>query len=213
MAMSPPIPEPAAELFRVFGPRALALGLFYVNTPALRLELSRYGPWLEQFEQAWDRAREVADTVFADTERLVVVVSGRGGPPLLAQRELFRSVRDCGVRMERPRGWWSEPDVDEIAGVRTFVAFTCGREALHRLLWGALAVDLGVRPRLRGELYVADPARGVLIYPYDDRGMDVIGPNHALLAELHRRFGDYLLNYDRERMDGWFAPGVPPAGS
>jgi len=205
--MSEAIPDPAAELLRVFGPRALALGLFYVNAPALRLELSREGSWLELFEQAWDRSREVADHVFADTERLVVVVSGRGGAPLLAQRELFRSVRACGVRMQRPRGWWVEPDVDGVAGVRTFVAFTCGREALHRLLWGALAVDLGVRPRLAGELYVADPARGVLVHPYDDRGMDIIGADHGLLADLYHRFDHYLLDYDRERMDAYFAPG------
>ena len=53
------------------------------------------------------------------------------------------------------------------------------------------------------------------MHPYDDRGMDVIGPNHALLADLYHRFNERLLDYDRARMDGFFASSsasTPRAG-
>jgi hypothetical protein len=36
---------------------------------------------------------------------------------------------------------------------------------------------------------------------YDDRGMDVVGPDRSRLTELYRRYNDYLLDYDREIMD------------
>lgn len=144
-----------------------------------------------------------------------MVVSAFGGSAAL--RGVSRSLRDLGVRVGRPRAWWTEPYADEWTEgfepeTRVFIAFVVPREALHRLLWGALAKDLGIRPSLGGDLYVADPARGVLVHPYDDRGMDVIGPSHALLAELYERVGDCLLEYDRARMDAFFgggAEGVP----
>lgn len=195
-------------LHRVFGPDAFALPLFYAHAPALRLELSLHGHRLDQFAQAWDRGREIVDHVFGDARALVAVVSWFADGPLIRSRDVFRSLRACGVRTARPRVCWREMYEDEWMDepeIRTFVAFPCARDDLHRLLWGALAADLGIEPRLRAGLFVADPARGILVHPYDDRGMDVIGPNHALLAELYSRFRGYLLDYDRERMAGFFA--------
>lgn len=195
-------------LYAAFGANAFALGCFYQNEPALRFELSLEGHRLDQFAQAWDRARPIVDYAFGDSAELVVVLTSLHADSPSRHRALFRSLRELGVRMGRPRAWWTEPFEDDWMGepeMRLFVAFTCGREALHRLLWGALAVDLGVRPRLADHLFVADPARGVVVHPYDDRGMDVVGPNRALLAELYHRFNAELLDYDRARMDGFFA--------
>lgn len=200
-------PTSREALHRVFGPDAFALPLFYGHAPALRFELSLHGHRLDQFAQAWDRGREIVDHVFGDARELVAVVSWFADGPLIRSRDVFRSLRACGVRTARPRACWREPYEDEWLDqpeVRAFVAFTCERDALHRLLWGALAADLGIEPRLGADLFVADPARGILVHPYDDRGMDVIGPNRALLAELYRRFNGCLLDYDRERMEGFF---------
>jgi hypothetical protein len=209
------LPVLREALHATFGAQAFALGLFYANEPALRFELSRGGHRLDQFEQAWDRAREIADHAFGDARELVVVVSSFGGDSPLRNRALFRSLRACGVRMGRPRAWWAESFQDEWLEepeMRFFAAFACGREALHRLLWGPLAADLGIRPRLQGEIFIADPVRGIVLHPYDDRGMDVIGAHGALL-ELYHRFNDDLLDYDRARMDAFFAsaPPAPPA--
>jgi Domain of unknown function (DUF3885) len=42
---------------------------------------------------------------------------------------------------------------------------------------------------------------GIIINPYDNRGMDVFGPNHDLLKRLYHKRNHWLLEYDRERMD------------
>ncbi len=47
----------------------------------------------------------------------------------------------------------------------------------------------------------------MLVHPYDDRGMDVVGPNHALLADLYARFDAYLSDSDREWIRVFFAGG------
>lgn len=216
--MSVDLPVTREALHAAFGPNAFELPCFYANEPALRFELSLDGDWLGQFEQAWDRARPILDHALGDAREVVVVVSGFAGGVPLQHRDLFRSLRDCRVRMGRPRAWWTEPYHDEYLEEpeeRFFVAFACERQAVRRLLWGALAHDLRIRPRLEGMLYIADPARGIFLHPYDDRGMDVIGPNRALLAELYHRFNDRLLDYDRARMDAFFGPAsgpAPPAG-
>ena len=44
----------------------------------------------------------------------------------------------------------------------------------------------------------------VLIHPYDDRGMDVVGSNRPLLARLYANYGSYLLDYDRKIMAATF---------
>ncbi|HET7231546.1 MAG TPA: DUF3885 domain-containing protein [Longimicrobium sp.] len=194
------------EIEGVFGPQALAWGLFYQNAPALRFELSDGGGYVEMFTRAYDRAREILSVVFAGTSELVVVLSEAGGGGMLAHLSGFRALRGCGVPLPSPYAAWTETtgaewDHEE----RVFLSFRCGREMLNRLLWGALATDIGIRPRLISQLYLADLGRGILAHPYDDRGMDLIGPNHALLAELHARFNPWLLDFDRERMAGFFA--------
>lgn len=202
------------ELYAVFGPRAFQSGLFYAyeKEGALRFELSFGGHRLDLFEQAYDRGREIVDHLFRDSERLVVVVAWWG----LRHGSVVRSLRACGVRIAKPRTVWTEPrgddDDDWDEGERTVVAFACEKEALHRLLWGVFAAELGVRPKLACRLYLADPERGILAHPYDDRGMDVIGPNKALLKEMYDVFNPYLLDFDRERMDAYFLARDADAG-
>lgn len=43
-----------------------------------------------------------------------------------------------------------------------------------------------------------------MVFPYDDRGMDVVGPNKNLLLQLYRQHHPYLLDYDRDAMDATF---------
>lgn len=207
------LPVSREALNAAFGAQAFALGLFYAHEPALRLELSGEGHEVVRFEQAWDRARQIADHALGDARELVVLLTTFQGNSPLENGALFRSLRRCGVRMGRRRAWWVEPYQDEWMDQpdpRFFAAFACGREVLHRLLWGALARELGVRPRLAGDLFIADPARGIVLHPYDDRGLDVIGPRGALL-ELYHRFNDRLMDGDRARMDGFFASDPRPA--
>jgi hypothetical protein len=192
------------EIHRVFGPAALEWGLFYVHEPALRFELSGGGGYIEMFTRAYDRAREIVAAAFADTAELTIVLAHTcGGGP--AERSLaLSSIRHCGIRIPRPYATWTE-DADEDGFARVFLAFRAGREMVDRLLWGALATEMAIHPSLACRVYLADVERGVLAFPYDDRGMDVIGPNHALLGDLYTRFNPWLLDYDRERMDGFFA--------
>lgn len=193
------------ELVNVFGPRALDFALFYKHEGALRFELSVGDGYINLFTSAYDRAREILGFLFRESADLVVILSYFQGEGL----SVFRSLRDCGLRVPRSRiAWRGRMEGDEDPEGWTYVAFRAPKEMLTPLLWGVLAEELGIRPRLVCNLHLADPARGVLAHPYDDRGMDVIGPNKALLQQLFRRFNSYLLDYDRAQMEEYFGSAL-----
>ena len=57
-------------------------------------------------------------------------------------------------------------------------------------------------------MYLLSLDQQILVHPYDNRGMDVVGKNHELLATLYEQFRRYLLDYDRQIMDSTFETRV-----
>jgi hypothetical protein len=49
-------------------------------------------------------------------------------------------------------------------------------------------------------LYLASPSRGVLLHPYDDRGLDVVGTTTDSIRSAYEQFRDWLLRHDLEKM-------------
>lgn len=71
---------------------------------------------------------------------------------------------------------------------------------MYRMIWGTVALELGVRPSLDFKLYVFDLDQRILIHPYDDRGMDVLGPNRERMREIYTKYVDWLLPYNIDEM-------------
>lgn len=82
------------------------------------------------------------------------------------------------------------------------IAFRPPLSLLQNLLWCALAKDFGtIRPSPFCDIYLFNPALRVMALPYDDRGMDVVGPNREFLRQLYQKHQQYLLDHDRPQMD------------
>ena len=58
-----------------------------------------------------------------------------------------------------------------------------------------------IQPNPGCDVYLFNLQKKVVVFPYDDRGMDVVGPNRELLAVLYKRHQSYLLDYDRHAME------------
>ena len=54
------------------------------------------------------------------------------------------------------------------------------------------------------DIYLFNLDKDVMVFPYDDRGMDIAGPNKQFLKQQYQQFGHYLLEYDREAMHAVF---------
>jgi hypothetical protein len=75
------------------------------------------------------------------------------------------------------------------------IAFKAPTEYLINALWCAFSSDFGcIEPNPMADIYLFNLDKEVMVWPYDDRGMDIVGP-----------FEHYLLDYDREAMDAVFS--------
>lgn len=196
----------------VFGGKAFLRPLFYAYPGGLRFELSEGGSAIEQFLTALRKATEVCKDVFGADETVVVCLRCRAGPTPFADRALLRQLKAAGIKVPRTRCLWLDkvPAIDQIDddGPELWLnlAFEAPSSLLQNFLWCAFASDFGaISPRLYCDVYLIGLQQGVLMFPYDDRGMDVVGPNHAALARLYSKYGHYLLDYDRKAMDAAFS--------
>lgn len=73
------------------------------------------------------------------------------------------------------------------------------------LLWSNIGQDIGVRPVAPVLAKLVDIERGVSVYAYDDRGMDITALEPQEIVSLSKDFDSWLLDYDRPRMALAFA--------
>jgi hypothetical protein len=69
----------------------------------------------------------------------------------------------------------------------------------ERLFEAIANQDHGLTPSVRGRVHILDPAAGVLLHMYDDRGMDIIATSVPPLQALKNSFAPWLI---REKLDG-----------
>ncbi|WP_065261280.1 DUF3885 domain-containing protein [Pseudomonas bananamidigenes] len=200
------------EIERIFTDQAFARPLFYSRPGGLRFELSETGGMIEQFLLALRKSTEICTDIFSDEPTLVTCLRFHSGGQRFAHRALLQSVRSAGIEIPAERSIWSErtdPDdwfCESEPEYWINLAFEVPARMLQALLWCALATDFGaIAPNPRCAIYLFNLKAGVMVFPYDDRGMDVVGPNKDLLSRLYHRHHAYLLDYDRPAMDADFA--------
>lgn len=154
------------------------------------------------FLLAIDKAREICGRIFAGRDTVSVCLA-LYGDTYRENLSTFRSLRKLGI--EVPKDHEVLPSVNKEYGTqRILLFFEIESAKLEKILFGKLGAELGIRPTYSAGLYLYDLELGILVHPYDDRGMDVVGPNRELMQELYDKYTHWLLEYDRERMDKWF---------
>jgi len=190
-----------------FSGKAFSRPLFYAYPGGLRFELSEGGTAIELFLVAMRKAWEICSDIFPPSATMAVCLrlhAARSETPY-GLRRIVAQLKEAGIAISRERSIWAEPinredwfdESDPEAWVN--VAFRASTSLIPNLLWCAFASG-NIRPCLHSCLYLFNIEQRVMVWPYDDRGMDVVGPNHALLASLFRKHRRYLLEHDIEVM-------------
>lgn len=214
---------------RTFNGKAFARPLFYCFPGGLRFELSESGAPLDMVLQALAKAQPICEDIFGQTESLVVCFRRRAESSPFGYRKTIRELRNAGVVLPKARNIWLEAVEEEDwfdEGLEEWwlnIAFVAPVALVRNVLWCAFASDFGcIHPRPNCITYLFDLERGVMVFPYDDRGMDVVGPNHEVLSSIFAKHRGALLEYDMEVMLATFEPpnqsfnrtgsGAPPPG-
>jgi len=196
------------DIFRVFGGSAFSRPLFYSFQGGLRFNLSDGGSEIERFMLALERASAICARIF-NKSSLVVCLSVEIREGESSIEDFSHELELMGIEIPPLHSAWlssttNSADADSKFDVR-HIAFEAPISAINSFLWCALASDLpSIRPRVLCDVRLFDLAAGILAFPYDDRGIDVVGHDHHLLADLYTKFSNYLSAFDIDEMKRTF---------
>ena len=164
------------------------------------------GAYVTKFTTAYDRARELARAALGEADPIGVIAAWPH-PSLEidwdgTNRDGFEIINEMGVPTDKYEcawnSWFHPADVEEEPWLHRAVRLTWDQADI--LLWNNIAYEISVRPRAPVHSRLVDLERGVLVYAYDDRGMDVTALKAADIVPLYRRYDRWLLDFDRPRM-------------
>ena len=201
-----------AQIEDKFDGKAFKRPLFYNYEGGLRFELSEGGNYLNQFLTAHRKGMEICSPVFGGCEDITICIRVYGSKRLLSCLSTLKSLREAGLYPTSEKEHWAEfdeewdGDEDYTDSLWHFIAYKAPSENLINALWCAFSSDFGnIEPNPMADIYLFNLDKEVMVFPYDDRGMDIVGPNKQFLKEQYDKFGKYLLDYDREAMDAVFS--------
>lgn len=197
------------QIRRVFEGKAFDRPLFYSYEGGLRFKLSEGEHFINQFLTAHSKGLEICRYIFSDHDSIKVCLKILGCEKQASISSVVKQLKIAGVYPDVPREYWTEVDPElESDGESErkywhYIVFGLPKSSLENFLWCAFASDFrSIQPNSsRCDYYLFDIDREILVFPYDDRGMDVVGNNKELLSELYQTFNHYLLDYDRQIMD------------
>lgn len=185
----------------------------------LRFELggdfSNIDPIVPRFVRAFGKARAITNDVFVQAEELISITGFWPGSHIDAvtpAEDGFDALEQAGFRSKSIGEWkgghplYNLPDDEDWQRDATWRAFDLKEAPDDRdvITWCAISYEMAVTPKALVTSFFIDPARQVLVYVYDDRGMDVISLKRDTLLELYNKHQGWLLDYDRERIVGAF---------
>jgi len=194
------------------GPDRYRHALFYNFPGGLRFELSEGGSPLDQVLTALRKASEICSDVFAQEASIQVHLQKCSPSSRFQLRHTLRELELAGLSIPRCREIWVEQGAteeqhegdDEEFWIN--LAFEVPKAKLQSLLWCAFATDFGsLHPNPHCLVYLINPEQEIIVHPYDDRGMDVIGGKKAPLQKLYDSHKAWLLQYDIEAMNRTFS--------
>jgi Domain of unknown function (DUF3885) len=188
----------------VIGEERLRHDLFRNWPYSLRFELSGSGSYVQMFARALERTLAVARFVFPEGNPVDVVArfyqreAQTAGPPtgLVA-------LADCGFELPaehtRREHTFREREVPPGGGERRLYEYTyrfrgrIGDANTLAVIRAILGGEIGIRPCAGVSGYFVAADEGVVLHPYDDRGMDVVADDPGTLPAIGRHFRDWLL--------------------
>lgn len=89
-----------------------------------------------------------------------------------------------------------------------FILKCFGRDLQYRSLLQAICNhDVRIRPCIHHDVFFMNITRGTIFHVYDDRGCDVIAESKHVLTDLYEEYNEWILDYDRARIEQIFERG------
>ncbi|KAF1084285.1 hypothetical protein SPSYN_02689 [Sporotomaculum syntrophicum] len=191
--------------------------LFYNFPVGIRFDL---GGNLEisegRMEQCYKRSYTLFSEINKSSDELFVVVyvdSWDEYPINESEPQVFNIFKkyfygkdfSCKVIKDKFEYRYKEPeDLDDTKTYRFFVKCRVEEINFKEMIIAKLNQSVGIAPFILGDLYFVNQSRNIIFHIYDDRGLDVISSSKHKLIEIYKKYREWILEYDREKIDQVF---------
>lgn len=196
--------------------------LFYNNPFGLRFEIgpADIGIWANQEERqlneeyfniALERARGIFNAAFTPSDNISIAyqIFSDGRRKIKKNCYLLRQIRKPKeILFSKHREIYSENFnyKCEYWHRATIHGLTTEDININKILLALINIDFKSRkPSMLGECYFINHTKGLVLYLYDDRGMDVVALKRETLLSLYKSHNEWILNYDREKINQMFS--------
>lgn len=199
--------------------------LFYKNTLALRFEIGSpdIRIWTDPqrkcynetyFSNALARALTIFESAFSPDDDMSVVyqIFSDGRRKIKKQSFIYQQIK------KKPNKTIKLTDHRELYADQLSYKQECWRRStisglktadlkVENLLSAILNTDFGKdrNPRLRGECYFVNHSKNLVLFMYDDRGMDIVAAERSALVPIYNEHQQWILDYDRPQIERIFA--------
>ena len=184
--------------FQVFGKESFQNGIFYRQENCIRLGLSDDGveskSYIKMFTVALERATRIIELAFEKSEK-VSICYAFPGDSMISNLSSFRDLKSMGLSIPNDYGIFREW-VEDDEWNRNYLFFQINKSELHKCIFGVLGAELGIEPSCGFDLYLYDEQAGILVNPYDDRGLDIVGLTKEPIKRIYDAFPECHLKYD-----------------
>lgn len=189
-------------LGEIVGEDNLYYSIFYKVDNALRFEIGY--SWAEDevpsekyFGKAYRRAKEIYDYVGFNPDILVI------------NTEVDEDITELSRGLNLPicdekYSYDIYEEIEIIPYIRRLWKVKKDDLFILSLISEIIRTDFGGYDYLASNVYIADSRNYILYHLYDDRGLDLIARDKEKLEPYYKKFGKYILEYDKEKIDKIF---------
>ena len=191
--------------------------LFYNAPIGIRFELGVPYRGIEDpnyFLTVHLRAKTIFESLFSEQDDIVLLVKSfeyvESFMSFFEEQPIFSGMYIRKERLKEVKLYERFPDVDEdsqeLIGYTISQMLRCHRSDLkYTKIFQAIGnQDFRKIPYITDGIFIINLSRNIIFYMYDDRGLDVIASDKNSLKTIYKLFNNWILDYDRERIDKIF---------
>ena len=95
---------------------------------------------------------------------------------------------------------------DDLSGVSYQHVLKCNKEDIDfkGIIVAKSHMDFTIEPYISDGIFFINTDKHIIFYMYDERGVDIVSETKSNLLDIYRKYNDWILDYDREKIDSVF---------
>jgi hypothetical protein len=192
--------------------------LFYSWNVGIRFELGYSNVWIidkqkrlneQYFIEALHRAMIIFDFIFKDDDKIIFVYQQfSDGRKTIGKNNFYlQQIRNLAeIEFSDVRENKDDNKFEKKAYcLKRFTVKVSKKDINYQaILEACINSDFTIRNKRfipHGDCYFINTSNHTILHLYDDRGMDVISVHPNKLKSLYKKYNEYILDYDRDRID------------